>query len=425
MQSTNPKDRLGKLKPQLHLIPAAANIHESMAMGDGASKYGPYNWRDKTVAASIYVGACKRHLDAWFDREENARDSGVHHLGHARACLGILLDAQSLGQMVDDRPKPGAASDLIEQFTKAKPDANRNDHENVAFHVGPVPQDVYTLVVDLPDSAEAEDTRTVAAINGSGNIEVTGDYEYDQARVLVEEDQALMAIQPEPHTTPPSKRHRLDVPKSGRRMPFEEAREYVFDKYHETFRLLAQHDTRFFDHLRGSLYSILFSFGVEKKVADQIIGGATFTPNYEPSCYDRFVYIAGPMRGYDQFNFPAFDRARDLFVYGRPGFNVISPADIDRADNPDAANQPAGDQKVYAYRDFATLLMLAYTGEGHIAMLPGWEKSTGAVAEFFLSRWLGLKILDAESTQSLNLSKIKWEDITLTTQQYLSRQLTK
>jgi hypothetical protein len=39
-------------------------------------------------------------------------------------------------------------------------------------------------------------------------------------------------------------------------------------------------------------------------------------------------YIAGPMRGYDQCNFPAFDRARDHII--GMGHVVTSPADLDR-----------------------------------------------------------------------------------------------
>jgi hypothetical protein len=102
--STNPKDLVGVNKPSLSKVPAVAVAHESLAMMDGASKYGAYNWRDKAVKASIYVDACKRHLDLWFEGEEEAQDSKVHHLGHARACLGILLDAIETGNLIDDRP---------------------------------------------------------------------------------------------------------------------------------------------------------------------------------------------------------------------------------------------------------------------------------------------------------------------------------
>lgn len=101
----NPKDLLGALKVSLTKLPPAALLHAAKAMMNGASKYGPYNWRDKKVLAGIYVDAALRHTLAWFDREELAPDSGVHHLGHAMACLAILLDAQESGCLLDDRPQ--------------------------------------------------------------------------------------------------------------------------------------------------------------------------------------------------------------------------------------------------------------------------------------------------------------------------------
>ena len=100
----NPKDLLGATKPDMTKIPAVALLWESLAMMDGAGKYKPYNWRANKVIASIYIAAVKRHLDEWFEGVEFAGDSGCHHLGHARAGLGILLDAQATGNMIDDRP---------------------------------------------------------------------------------------------------------------------------------------------------------------------------------------------------------------------------------------------------------------------------------------------------------------------------------
>lgn len=71
---------------------------------DGADKYGAYNWRAKQVQADVYVDAALRHITAWFEGEELAQDSKVHHLGHAIACCAILLDAQETGNLVDNRP---------------------------------------------------------------------------------------------------------------------------------------------------------------------------------------------------------------------------------------------------------------------------------------------------------------------------------
>jgi Domain of unknown function (DUF5664) len=117
--SSNPKDRLGIKKVQLNLVPAASKIYQALAMEDGAKKYGPYNWREKKVIASIYVAACMRHLEAWYDSgEEVATDSQKPHLGHALACLGIIVDALETGNLIDDRPTPGAAAKLIAKFEK-------------------------------------------------------------------------------------------------------------------------------------------------------------------------------------------------------------------------------------------------------------------------------------------------------------------
>ena len=107
-ETANPKDLLGVKKVSLTKLPPVAVLHAAHALMNGATKYGPYNWRDKAVRASIYVDACERHLNAWLDGEEDATDSGVHHLGHAIACLAILLDAQEAGKLVDDRPLQGA-----------------------------------------------------------------------------------------------------------------------------------------------------------------------------------------------------------------------------------------------------------------------------------------------------------------------------
>jgi Domain of unknown function (DUF5664) len=102
--SANPKDLIGSTKVSISKFPTVALMHGAMALMDGAEKYGPYNWRDKDVIASIYVDTAYRHLMDWFEGQEKASDSKVHHLGHAIACLAILLDAQATGNLIDDRP---------------------------------------------------------------------------------------------------------------------------------------------------------------------------------------------------------------------------------------------------------------------------------------------------------------------------------
>jgi hypothetical protein len=116
---TNPKDLLGVKKVRVSLVPPSSIIYQALAMENGGEKYGPYNFREKKVRASIYYEAAFRHLMSWFDGEECAADSGKPHLAHALACVGILVDATETGNLVDDRPKPGAAAALIEKWRKA------------------------------------------------------------------------------------------------------------------------------------------------------------------------------------------------------------------------------------------------------------------------------------------------------------------
>lgn len=116
--STNPKDKLGIKKVQLDKVPDTSIIYQALAMEDGALKYGPYNWRETRVSASIYVAAAKRHLALWLNGEELTRDTKVPNLGAVLACIGIIIDAQIAGTLVDDRPKPidiDKLNDLMEK----------------------------------------------------------------------------------------------------------------------------------------------------------------------------------------------------------------------------------------------------------------------------------------------------------------------
>ena len=115
---TNPKDLLGTKKVNLHLVPPASIFYQALAMEDGATKYGPYNWRSNKVIATIYIDAAMRHLQQWLDGEENASDSKKPHLAHALASIGIIVDALETGNLVDNRPAPGAMSKLVERWEK-------------------------------------------------------------------------------------------------------------------------------------------------------------------------------------------------------------------------------------------------------------------------------------------------------------------
>jgi hypothetical protein len=102
----------------MHLIPPVANVMESLVFGLGAAKYGPYNWRENSVAASVYISALYRHVAQWWDGEETDPESLMSHLAHARACIAIILDAQNNGKLVDDRPPAANTASTIRALSK-------------------------------------------------------------------------------------------------------------------------------------------------------------------------------------------------------------------------------------------------------------------------------------------------------------------
>ncbi len=122
------------------------------------------------------------------------------------------------------------------------------------------------------------------------------------------------------------------------------------------------------------------------------------------------IYLAGPMTGYDKFNFPAFDFWRDFLT--EAGHSVFSPADNDRGllgkagDWLPTEEDQDGNWKVWKIEGAPSLRKMlgddlswiAANADG-IAMMPGWEKSSGANAEWALAKALGLDIFylyDAE-----------------------------
>jgi hypothetical protein len=117
LKSTNPKDLIGSDKIPVHLFPVTAVIYGTMALLDGALKYGRANWRAAGVRASIYYDALNRHMTKWFEGQDIDEDSGLPHLAHAMACIVILIDAIEAGKLKDDRMYKGGYLELIKKMT--------------------------------------------------------------------------------------------------------------------------------------------------------------------------------------------------------------------------------------------------------------------------------------------------------------------
>lgn len=87
------------------------------------------------------------------------------------------------------------------------------------------------------------------------------------------------------------------------------------------------------------------------------------------------VYIAGPMTGYPELNYPLFhstaERLRAM------GFEVVSPAEL----NP----------LTETYRNAMKKDICALIECDHILLLDGWEKSKGASLERHIAEVLGIE----------------------------------
>lgn len=126
------------------------------------------------------------------------------------------------------------------------------------------------------------------------------------------------------------------------------------------------------------------------------------------------IYLAGPMRGAHLFNFPAFFRAAmDLRALGHEVFN---PAENDMAgglDPSESLESQNFDLDIAFVWDIRHVLMA-----DAIALLPGWEKSTGSCVERSVAAMTGKKvILLSESEGGYKIFEdirrkptITWED---------------
>lgn len=86
------------------------------------------------------------------------------------------------------------------------------------------------------------------------------------------------------------------------------------------------------------------------------------------------VYIAGPMTGLPEFNFPAFNHAEAALR--RAGYDVLSPA-----------RRPPDGSTWATYLRRALYDVLASDA---VALLDGWEASRGAILEVNVAASLGM-----------------------------------
>lgn len=103
-------------------------------------------------------------------------------------------------------------------------------------------------------------------------------------------------------------------------------------------------------------------------------------------------YLAGPMRGYPQFNFPLFDAAAALLR--GDGHEVISPAEHDRESGFDEVHD---DESTFDLRAAILWDLKVITESEVVWLLPGWQRSAGCRVEVALADLLGIPTLDLSS----------------------------
>jgi len=91
-------------KPDLSLLPSVFVKEVARALMYGEKKYGRYNF-EKGFDTHRLLGACLRHVYAWNEGEDTDPESGISHLAHAAASLGMLLRCLELGAATDTRSR--------------------------------------------------------------------------------------------------------------------------------------------------------------------------------------------------------------------------------------------------------------------------------------------------------------------------------
>lgn len=91
----------------------------------------------------------------------------------------------------------------------------------------------------------------------------------------------------------------------------------------------------------------------------------------------RSAYLAGPMRGLPEFNFPAFHKEAALLR--DKGWKIFSPAERDEADEALNGDWAVGTQRGLDY--FMQYDLAAVCQTDAVIYLPGWEDSQGARLE--------------------------------------------
>lgn len=91
------------------------------------------------------------------------------------------------------------------------------------------------------------------------------------------------------------------------------------------------------------------------------------------------VYLSGPMTGYVDNNFPAFEK--HAIQLRKAGFNVVSPHEIEEV--------PSWDECLK--KDIAAMV-----GCDAVVTMPGWQTSRGARLETAIAIMVGIPVMTVD-----------------------------
>lgn len=125
-----------------------------------------------------------------------------------------------------------------------------------------------------------------------------------------------------------------------------------------------------------------------------------FTPFFTP--YDaprgKRVYVSGPMTGYPDLNYPAFElAAKTLRAMGYAVCNPCETTDI------------LGDDGTLKHADFLRFDFERVLEADFLVALPGWERSLGAISEILMAVRMGVKVWDWATFEDYN--RIRYNDV--------------
>ncbi len=116
-------------------------------------------------------------------------------------------------------------------------------------------------------------------------------------------------------------------------------------------------------------------------VADERAAFSRAEVSFPLTIPENRVYLAGPMTGYEDHNFPAFHAAAERLRGS--GLEVVNPADH-------------GLLSGLGWSDYMRWDLVKLAGCHAVYVLPGWEKSKGASLEISIARALGMPVFTVD-----------------------------